>query len=92
MSPRTPSEVKEEFLRRGLSISAWALAQGFSAPLVYQVLAGRRGGVRGQSHDIALALGLKTGLPRTHPLDLRAEDGTSTSTSDLPTSAEALAS
>jgi|SRR5579871_6175514 len=59
---RTPREVREEFARRGLSISSWARQNGYSAPLVYQVLSGKNRGMRGQSHDIAVQLGLKAGL------------------------------
>lgn len=59
---KTGAEVRAEFSRRGLSISAWARSHGYSAQLVYQVLAGRRGCVRGQCHEIAVRLGLKRGL------------------------------
>lgn len=45
----------------GISLSEWARAHGFSAPLVYQVLSGKRKGVRGESHRIAVALQLKDG-------------------------------
>lgn len=58
---RTPDDVRREFSKRGISISAWARANGFSVPLVYQVVSGERKAVRGQSHDIAVALGLKQG-------------------------------
>lgn len=58
---RTEAEVKAEFARLGLSIGAWARCHGFSAQLVYQVLAGRKRAVRGQSHEIAVRLGLKRG-------------------------------
>lgn len=50
------------FEMSGTSVSEWARAQGFSAVLVYQVLDGRRKCLRGQSHQIAVALGLKQGL------------------------------
>lgn len=58
---RTPAEVRQEFACRGLSIAAWARANGFSPPLVYQVLSGRKQAARGQSHEIAVALTLKIG-------------------------------
>lgn len=61
-APRSGSDVRAEFLRRGLSISAWARSHGYSAQLVYQVLAGRRGCVRGQCHEIAVRLGMKDGI------------------------------
>lgn len=59
---RTGDQVRDEFNRRGLSISEWARARGYSAQLVYQVLAGRKRCLRGQSHAIAVTLGLKEGL------------------------------
>ncbi len=58
---RSAAEVRAEFARLGLSIGAWARSHGFSAQLVYQVLAGRKRAVRGQSHEIAVRLGLKRG-------------------------------
>jgi len=54
--------IRQEFARRGVSISAWARTHGYSRQLVYQVLAGRKRCVRGQSHEIAVRLGLKTGV------------------------------
>lgn len=54
-------DVLREFARHGVSIAAWARQEGFSAPLVYQVLRGARTCTRGQSHEIAVALGLKAG-------------------------------
>lgn len=58
---RTPAEVRKEFAKRGLSIAEWARINGFSVALVYQVLADSRRAIRGQSHDIAVALSLKEG-------------------------------
>ena len=60
----TPEEVRAEFARRGVSIAEWARIRQFSTALVYQVLAGKRKGLRGQSHEIAIALGLKEGVSR----------------------------
>jgi gp16 family phage-associated protein len=59
---RSGAEVRSEFSRRGLSISGWARLHGYSAQLVYGVLTGRNQGLRGQSHEIAVRLGLKHGL------------------------------
>jgi gp16 family phage-associated protein len=49
------------FAGAGISVAEWARVQGFSTGLVYQVLEGRRKCLRGQSHQIAVALGLKEG-------------------------------
>lgn len=58
---RTPEQVRADLLRKGISVSQWAASNGFSGPLVFQVLKGKRQCVRGQSHNIAVALGLKEG-------------------------------
>lgn len=56
-------QIREEFVQRGVSIAAWARMKHFSAPLVYAVLDGRRQGLRGESAQIAMALGLRDGIP-----------------------------
>lgn len=53
--------VRAVFEDSGISVAEWARARGFSTSLVYQVLEGRRKCVRGQSHQIAVALGIKQG-------------------------------
>lgn len=53
--------VRAAFADSGMSIAEWARENGFSASLVYHLLAGRNRGVRGQSHRIAVALRLKRG-------------------------------
>ena len=58
---RTPEQVRAEFQRNGISIAGWATANGFSTNLVFEVLAGRKKAIRGQSHQIAVKLGLKEG-------------------------------
>lgn len=58
----TIEEVREEFRRRGISVSDWARRQGVSAQLTYRILAGRTLGLRGQSHEICVLLGLKPGV------------------------------
>ena len=59
---RSVSDVRGEFELRGLSIAGWARTHGYSAQLVYRILAGKISGRRGQSHEIAVRLGLKRGL------------------------------
>ncbi|WP_455387575.1 DNA-binding protein [Petrachloros mirabilis] len=58
---KTPEEVREELAEFGITVSAWARARGFSPGLVHQVLAGRLPCKSGQSHDVAVELGLKFG-------------------------------
>lgn len=61
MSLRTPEQARDELKRKGVSISQWAVANNFSVNMVFEVLSGRKKGVRGQSHRIAVKLGLKEG-------------------------------
>lgn len=55
------SHAKALFEGSGISVAEWARVRGFSSGLVYQVLEGNRKCLRGQSHRIAVALGLKQG-------------------------------
>ncbi len=59
---RTATQVREDFLRKGEPISAWAIGHGFSPAHVGNVLSGRNKGVRGKSHKIAVLLGMKDGV------------------------------
>lgn len=52
---------RDQFFMRGESVADWARANGFSCTAVYQVLSGRCLASRGDSHRIAVALGLKPG-------------------------------
>jgi gp16 family phage-associated protein len=58
---RKAAEAKAELLRKGISISQWAVSNGFSTAMVFEILKGERKCVRGQSHKIAVALGIKEG-------------------------------
>ena len=61
--PRLKSldEARAMFQDTGVSKAAWARAHKVSRAVVYQVLAGKKKGVRGQSHKIAVLLGIKRG-------------------------------
>lgn len=48
-----------QFRERGVNVKAWAVDHGFNPGLVYSVLRGERKCLRGQSHEVAVALGLK---------------------------------
>lgn len=61
---KTPAQVREEFLRAGVSVSDWARENDFEPNLVFEVLAGRSKARRGKSHRIAVLLGLKEGVIR----------------------------
>lgn len=58
---RTPEQVRSRFERSGISVAAWARSQGFNVVLTHMVAAGQRKSLRGQSHQIAVALGMKRG-------------------------------
>ncbi len=60
---RQVDETKDLIEQSGVSLSEWARANGFSTGLVYQVMAGKRKCMRGQSFKIAVALGIKGGTP-----------------------------
>lgn len=59
---RSSKEVIREFEKRGISIASWAREKGFNPDRVYQVLSARHRPLRGESHRIAVALGIKEGL------------------------------
>ena len=58
---RTPEDVRRDFEHRGMSVAQWARLHGYSPFCVYDVLLGRTKGLRGESHNIAVALGIKVG-------------------------------
>lgn len=60
-NPTFVNRVRSIFAECGVSIAEWARAEGFSVALVYHVIEGKRPCTRGQSHRIAVALGLKAG-------------------------------
>jgi gp16 family phage-associated protein len=64
---KTLEEAKASFHYLGISVSEWSREHGFSQALVREVLAGRKKGLRGQAHNIAVALGIKRGIPTNRP-------------------------
>lgn len=59
---KTLAEARADFHRSGKSVISFAQEHGFCVNLVYMVLAGKRPGLRGQSHKIAVLLGIKDGV------------------------------
>jgi gp16 family phage-associated protein len=57
----TGAQIRERFSLEGRTFADFARENNFSLSLVYSVLAGRGKGLRGRSHNIAVALGLKVG-------------------------------
>lgn len=62
---KSAKRARKAFAVSGIPVAEWARNCGFSANLVYQVLDGKRKCLRGQSHRIAVALGLKDGADLT---------------------------
>lgn len=56
---RLAADVVKDFRLRGESIADWARQNHFNPGLVYQVLRAQHVPLRGESHRIAIALGLK---------------------------------
>ncbi|MCY1160522.1 phage-associated protein, BcepMu gp16 family [compost metagenome] len=52
-------QIKNEFHSKGITFSDWAKENNFSPELVYRVLKMNRVPVRGESHKIAIKLGIK---------------------------------
>lgn len=66
-TPRTSEQARAWLSYLGITIAQWAREHQFSEPLVREILAGRKKCLRGQSHNIAVALGMKRGVPTTRP-------------------------
>jgi len=60
----TAEEVKARFEREGRTFTEWANEHGFKPYAVHRVLSGTVKCRRGESHNIAVALGLKDGVIR----------------------------
>lgn len=67
MQLRSPAKARAELKRQGVSITQWATTNNFSPKLVFEVLGGRKKCTRGQSHKIAIKLGIKEGEICTNP-------------------------
>ena len=66
MPLKSRKQVRDEFASRGWSYSDWAKQRGYSAALVCMIVndddrAPHRKCLRGESHNIAVELGLKAG-------------------------------
>lgn len=64
--PKTRAQIRDEFARKGWSISAWARDNGYSPNMVIAILGDKETNprlkcLRGDAHNIAVQLGLKAG-------------------------------
>ena len=57
----TAEQVKALFRRQGITFTHWARENGYPRSEVYRVLNGQTKANYGQSHEIAVKLGLKSG-------------------------------
>lgn len=58
----TREQVRQEMRRHGITMTAWAQANGVTADQVRDVLRGKARGDRGAAHVIAVKLGIKDGV------------------------------
>lgn len=56
---RKPEEVLRSFIQNGISVRGWAREHNFSPYTVRDLLRGKNRGLRGKSHEAAIALGIK---------------------------------
>lgn len=61
MNLRTAADAKAELHRKGISVTGWAQANNVSPFVVFQLLAGKVKGMRGDAHRAAVLLGMKAG-------------------------------
>ena len=58
---RTREQARADIERRGISLAEWAREHGVNPKRVYDVISGRNIGKFGESHRIAVLLGLREG-------------------------------
>lgn len=59
---KTTAQVKRDFRRRGVTVTAWAEKHGIHHQTVRDILDGKLKGHRGDAHKAAVLLGLKDGV------------------------------
>ena len=64
---RTPAEARAWLEYQGISIAQWARENEKSDSLVREILAGKKKCHRGESHTIAVMLGIKEGILTNRP-------------------------
>ncbi|MDB5980155.1 MAG: DNA-binding protein [Pseudomonas sp.] len=62
---RTAAEAKAWLDEQGKSVQEFARENSVDAATTYQVLSGRKKGRRGESHRVAVLLGMKAGVEQT---------------------------
>lgn len=64
---KTATEVRAWFDEQGISISEWARNHGYGRSLVQAIVEGKKACMRGQSHQVAVLLGMKRGVITRSP-------------------------
>lgn len=59
VDPQRVAEVQKRFRDQGVNLREWAKANGVKEKLAYEVFSGRRSCLRGESHRVAVLMGLK---------------------------------
>ena len=59
---KSPQEAKRWLQAQGLSVAEFSREHDLDQATTYQVLAGRKKGLRGKAHKAAIALGIKEGI------------------------------
>lgn len=59
---KEPKEAREQLIRQGMTVRQWARQHGVHEKTVYEVLAGRKRGLYGEAHKVAVLLGIKDGV------------------------------
>ena len=66
-APLTREQARKALASRGISVAEFCRAHGIENPnLVYDLLAGRKKGLRGEAHRAAVLLGIKEGVIDDH--------------------------
>ncbi|QFT84468.1 hypothetical protein FIU88_05675 [Halomonas sp. THAF12] len=60
--PMTREQARQELDRRGITVADFCRAHDLTPNLVYDLLAGRKKGKRGEAHRAAVLLGIKDGV------------------------------
>lgn len=70
--PLSLAQARERLDRRGISLAEFSRINDLNPNLVSDLLAGRKKGLRGESHRAAVLLGIKQGFLPESPLSLAA--------------------
>ena len=60
--PMSREQARAELIRRGITVAEFCRAHDLSPQLAYDLLAGRKKGLRGEAHRAAVLLGIKDGV------------------------------